>query len=84
MSGRTPFGRKQAKKNKRVNKADDEGGNKRAKFVDNDDPYNVKHVDWLEIGKDCDKTRRDLPPAFGNVHSFAKHCHNLKATDWRT
>lgn len=80
-SGRQP----KQKRNKRISKDDNEGGGaKRAKFVETDDPYNVKPADWIEVGRDCDKTKADFPVSFGSVHNFAKHCHNLKATDWRT
>jgi hypothetical protein len=61
------------------------GSEKLAKFVETDDPWNIKPEDWTEIGKAFDESAAWYPLAFGEpLGNFTRHCHELKAAEWLT
>lgn len=54
------------------------------KFVETDDPYNVKPGDWLRIGLDIERSNDTVPSEFcGTLRNWATYCHHMKAAEWK-
>lgn len=58
--------------------------NARANFRGTNDPYNIPERVWVEIGKNQDHSRKNIPAEFGDRSNIQKHCGVMKAANWET
>ena len=55
------------------------------KFVQTEDIYNIKPTLWDQIGDGMQLSAPNFPASWGDsLRNFAKHCHEFKASEWRT
>ena len=58
---------------------------KAKKFIQTDDAYNIKPSFWDQIGDGMESSAPDFPAVWGDsLRHFSKHCHEFKASEWRT
>ena len=58
---------------------------KAKKFVQTEDLYNIKPTLWDQIGNGMQSSAADIPAIWGeSPRHFSKHCHEFKASEWRT
>lgn len=72
-------------KQKRKQRKDSTATGSIKKFVKTNNPYSIASYKLVEIGKDMLSSAATFLAQFGDpIRDFTKHCHHLKAAEWKT